>query len=60
LIEPIHTVNPISVYYENRISTEKKWARTISIVETPHITYDKNGNLISVPDQSFSLGPKYV
>ena len=60
MIEPLEPINPVSVYYENRISTEKKWERTISIVETPHITYDKNGNLIEVPDQSFNLGIKYV
>ena len=60
MIEPVLPINSVSVYYENRISIEKKWERTISIVETPHITYDKNGNLIAVPDQSFNLGPKFV
>ena len=45
---------------ENRISYEKKWEGTISITETPHITYDKSGRLIITPDQSFALGPKYV
>ena len=60
MIEPLAPINPVSVYYENRISFEKKWERTISIVETPHITYDKSGRLIITPDQSFALGPKYV
>jgi hypothetical protein len=60
MIEPLEPINPVSVYYENRISFEKKWERTISITETPHITYDAYGRLIEVPDQSFSLGPKYV
>ena len=63
MIEPLAPINPVSVYYENRISYEQKWemnGRTMSIIETPHITYDKNGNLIEVPDQSFNLGIKYV
>ena len=60
MIEPLAPMNPVSVYYENRISYEKKWEGTISITETPHITYDSSGRLIITPDQSFALGPKYV
>lgn len=59
-IEPLAPINPVSVYYENRISFEKKWERTIPITETPVKVYDKYGRLIVVPDQSFSLGVKYV
>ena len=60
MIEPLAPINRVSVYYENRISYEKKWEGTISITETPHITYDSSGRLIITPDQSFALGPKYV
>ena len=44
----------------NFFNYEKKWEGTISITETPHITYDSSGRLIITPDQSFALGPKYV
>jgi len=63
MIDAIAPIKDLSVYYENRISYEQKWemnGRTMSIIETPHITYDKNGNLIETPDKSFNLGPKYV
>ena len=60
VIDPLAPINPVSVYYENRISYEKKWERTIPITETPHVTYDKSGRLIVVPDSSFNLGAKYV
>ena len=60
MIEPLAPINPVSVYYENRISYDEKWGRTVSITETPHITYDKSGRLIVVPDKSFNLGAKYV
>tara|TARA_B100001123_G_C15210023_1_gene986858 strand:+ start:1189 stop:1371 length:183 start_codon:yes stop_codon:yes gene_type:complete len=60
MIEAIRPIDPVSVYYENRISYDQKWERMISIVETPHITYDKNGNLIQVPDNSWGVGSKYV
>ena len=60
-ITDIAPINPVSVYYENRISDEKKLERTIAMMpKVPHITYDKFGNLIEVPDQSFNLGTKYV
>tara|TARA_B100001778_G_scaffold308262_1_gene288901 strand:+ start:358 stop:552 length:195 start_codon:yes stop_codon:yes gene_type:complete len=59
-IDPVQSITALSPYWENRISYEKKWEGTISITETPHITYDKSGNLIITPDQSFALGPKYI
>ena len=60
MIEPLPPVNPVSPYWENRISYETKWKRVISICETPVIRYDANGNLVQIPDSSFSLGSKYV
>lgn len=60
MIDAITPIQPISVYYENRISYDEKWGRTVSITEIPHVTYDKSGRLIVVPDQSFNLGAKYV
>ena len=60
IIDPVQPITALSPYWENRISYEKKWEGTISITETPHITYDKSGRLIITPDQSFALGPKYV
>lgn len=60
IIDPVQPITALSPYWENRISYEKKWEGTISITETPHITYDSSGRLIVTPDQSFALGPKYV
>ena len=60
IIDPVQPITALSPYWENRISYEKKWEGTISITETPHITYDSSGRLIITPDQSFALGPKYV
>ena len=60
IIDPVQPTFALSPYWENRISYEKKSEGTISITETPHITYDKSGRLIITPDQSFALGPKYV
>ena len=63
MIDAIAPIKDVSVYYENRISYEQKWemnGRTMSIIETPHVTYGKSGRLIVVPDKSFNLGTKYV
>ena len=60
MIEPLAPITPVSVSYKNMTIYEKKWEGTISITETPHITYDSSGRLIITPDQSFALGPKYV
>ena len=60
IIDPVQPITALSPYWQNRISYEKKWEGTISITETPHITYDSSGRLIVTPDQSFALGPKYV
>ena len=60
MIEPLAPINPVSVYYENRISYEKKWERVIPITDIPHIVYDSNGELIQTPDQSWGGGSKYV
>ena len=46
--------NGDTVYYENRISDEKL-KRTISITATPHLIYNRNGELIKVPDQSWGI-----
>ena len=54
IIDPVQPITALSPYWENRISYEKKWEGTISITETPHITYDKSGRLIITPDQSFA------
>jgi|TARA_R100001530_G_C4200087_1_gene124526 hypothetical protein len=57
MIEPLPPVPPsppLSVYYENRISDEKL-KRTISITATPHLIYNRNGELIKVPDQSWGI-----
>ena len=63
MIDAISPTPSVSVYYENRISYEQKWGmngRTMSITESPHIVYDSHGNLILVPDGSWSVGSKYV
>ena len=57
MIEPLPPVPPsppLSVYYENRVSDEKL-KRTISITSTPHLVYDRNGELIKIPDQSWGI-----
>ena len=59
-VEPVIRVAPVSVYYENRISDDKKFEHTMSITKEPHIVYDSNGNLVEIPDRSFNLGSKFV
>ena len=60
IIDPIQPITPLSPYWENRISYEKKWERVIPITDIPHIVYDSNGELIQTPDQSWGVGSKYV
>ena len=60
MIDPLAPINPVSVYYENRISYEMKWERVIPITDIHNIVYDSNGELIQTPDQSWGVGSKYV
>ncbi len=53
-LPPVPPAPPLSVYYENRIATEKL-NRVISITSMPHTVYDRNGNLIKIPDQSWGI-----
>ena len=53
-LPPVPPAPPLSVYYENRIAREKLH-RVISITSTPHLVYDRNGNLIKIPDQSWGI-----
>ncbi len=66
MIEPITAVHPTQLYWERReseIAAKERRAiipRTIPVTKDPYIVYNKNGELIAVPDQSFNLGTKYV
>ena len=53
-LPPVPPAPPLSVYYENRVATEKLH-RVSSITSTPHLVYDRNGNLIKIPDQSWGI-----
>ena len=53
-LPPVPPAPPLSVYYENRIAKEKLH-RVISITSTPHLVYDRSGNLIKIPDQSWGI-----
>ena len=66
MIEPIKAVQPAHLYWERReaeIAARERRAivpRTIPVAKDPYIIYNKNGDLIETPDQSFNLGTKYV
>jgi hypothetical protein len=66
MIEPITAVQPAYLYWERReaeIAAKERRAivpRTIPVAKDPYIVYNKNGELIETPDQSWNLGSKYV
>ena len=58
MVEPIaslYPVAPTSVYWENRIGDSSEESRTMSISVQPLLVYDKNGNLIEIPDRSWGI-----
>jgi len=52
-VSPIYPVDSMTVYWENRMV--EKIDRSIPATAQPHLVYDKHGNIIKVPDQSWGI-----